>query len=60
MIKFTQDQLAIIEIIGYTPKLVKDNNGNSVLRLDLSSLTKEQKESISKYLDKEINKLSND
>jgi len=50
MIKFTEDQLAIIEIIGYTPKLIKNKEGKSVLMLDLGTLTKEQTEDVFKII----------
>ena len=42
MIKFTEDQLAVIEILGYTPKLIKDENGESKLLLDWGILSAEQ------------------
>lgn len=50
MIKFTEDQLAIINIIGYTPKLIKNKEGKSVLMLDLGTLTKEQTEDVFKII----------
>lgn len=60
MIKFTEDQLAVIEIIGYTPKLIKGKDGKSVLMLDYSTLTKEQKEKVANiFIKQELKETSN-
>jgi|LakMenE01Jun11ns_1017448.scaffolds.fasta_scaffold7345678_1 hypothetical protein len=53
MIKLTEEQLEIIEVIGYTPKLIEDKEGKSVVvMLDFTSLTDAQREKVSIILNR--------
>jgi len=50
MIKFTEDQLKIIEIIGYTPKPYIDKNGETQLDIDWFNLKKDKIEQVARFM----------